>query len=75
MSEERIVELRSRIKRAGETIAAFERIEAELRAISALDDPVRLRELMKAHAEILNATRMRLGSYRGEMAKLIGEQL
>ena len=70
MREARIAELRSRIKRAEETIAAFERIESELRSMSPLDDPVRLHELMKANAEILNATRMRLGSYRDELTKL-----
>ena len=70
MSEARIAELRNRMKRAEEIIGAFERIESELRSISALDDPVRLRDLMRSNAEILNATRMRLGSYRDELAKL-----
>ncbi len=70
MNKHRITELRQRIKKAEESVAIFERIEAELRAMSVGDDPVRMHDLVKANAEILNATHARLGSYRTELAHL-----
>jgi hypothetical protein len=70
MNQARITELRRRIKAAMESLVTFERIESELRSMPATDDPVRLHDLMKANAEILNATRARLGSYQEELARL-----
>jgi hypothetical protein len=70
MNKARITELRRRIKLAMQSLATFERIESELRSMSVGDDPVRLHDLMKANAEILNATKARLGSYQEELARL-----
>ncbi len=72
MSHERIRELRTRVKRAEESVAAFERIESELRSMCTSDDPDRRRELLRANADSLNGSRARLAIYVGELVQLLG---
>ena len=68
----RLAELKLRIKKSAGALAAYERVESELRSLPSPDDPVRFRALMRANADILNATRYNLGVARSELAELEG---
>ena len=63
----RIAELKRRIKRSAAALAQYERMESELRSLPKSDDPVRFRALLKANAEIANATKFKIASYFDEL--------
>ena len=63
----RITFLKQRLKVASAALAAYERAESELRSLARSDDPARFNELMRANAELINATRCSIGLDNDEL--------
>ena len=61
------------MKRSVDALHQYERMESELRAMPKSDDPVRFRALLKANAEMANATKYKIAAYLEELVQLTDE--